>query len=153
VLVLHTKINFNFESFFVSRNATAWPKARYKMPSTLLFSVNNEGRAYALSTGNSAWREFLYLGLEFKKLSAVPHFIWAIGSDRQVYVHVHSLDVPIRICETSYENERWYPPSGWSQSLLPTDRPRFSSEDGLIDRNIESVRLPSMAWQVKFNSI
>ena len=117
------------------------------MPSTLLFAVNNEGRAYALSTGHSAWREFLYLGLEFKKLSAVPHFIWAIGGDRQVYVHVHSLDVPIRVCETSFENERWYPPAGWSQTLLPTDRPRFSSEDGIMDRDIQKIRLPSMAWQ------
>lgn len=59
------------------------------MPSTVLFATNNEGRVYALSTGSSAWREFLYLGLEFKKVSAVPHFMWAIGGDRQVYVHVH----------------------------------------------------------------
>lgn len=117
------------------------------MAPTLLFGTNNEGRAYALSTGNSAWREFLYLGLEFKKLSAVPHFIWAIGGDRQVYLHVHSLDVPIRVCEVSYENERWYPGSGWSQSLLPTDRPRFSTEDGLFDRDIQKIRLPSLAWQ------
>lgn len=117
------------------------------MPSTLLFAVNKEGRAFALSTGNSAWREFLYLGLEFKKLSAVPHFIWAIGGDRQVYLHVHSLDVPIRVKEICYENERWYPTGGWSQTLLPTDRPRFSTEDGLVDRDIDKVRLPSMAWQ------
>lgn len=122
------------------------------MPPSLLFAVNNEGRAYALSTGNSAWREFLYLGLEFKKLSAVPHFIWAIGSDRQVYVHVHSLDVPIRVCEVSYENERWYPPGGWSQTLLPTDRPRFSSEDGILDRDTHNIRLPSMAWQVRLKT-
>lgn len=115
------------------------------MAPTLLFAINNEGRAYSLSTFTSVWREFLYLGLEFKKLSAVPHFIWSIGSDRQVYLQVHSLDVPIRVCEISYENERWYP-GGWSQSLLPTDRPRFSTEDGLLDRNIQSIRLPSMAW-------
>lgn len=59
------------------------------MPSTIIFATNNEGRVYALSTGSSAWREFLYLGLEFKKVSAIPHFMWAIGGDRQVYVHVH----------------------------------------------------------------
>lgn len=137
-----------YQIFCLFSDVTPWPETRINMPSTLLFAVNNEGRAYALSTGNAAWREFLYLGLEFKKLSAVPHFIWAIGSDRQVYVHVHSLDVPIRVCETSYENERWYPPGGWSQSLLPTDRPRFSSEDGMLDRDIQKIRLPSMAWQV-----
>lgn len=54
------------------------------------------------------WREFTYLGLEFKRLSAVPHFMWAIGGDRQVYVHVHGLDIPIRIKEETYENEVIY---------------------------------------------
>lgn len=38
-------------------------------------------------------------------MSAVPHFMWAIGGDRQVYVHVHGLDFPIRIKEETYENE------------------------------------------------
>lgn len=117
------------------------------MPSTLLFVINNEGRVYALSTGNSAWREFLYLGLEFKKISAVTHFMWAIGGDRQVYVHVHGLDIPIRVKEESYENERWIPIEGFSQRLLPTDRYKFSSMDGTVNRDIEKIRLPSMAWQ------
>lgn len=75
------------------------------MPSSLLFAINNEGRVYALSTGNAAFREFLYSGLEFKKISAVPHFLWAIGGDRQVYVHVHGLDIPIRVKEEAFENE------------------------------------------------
>lgn len=122
-----------------------WPQRR--MPSTLLFAINNEGRIYALSTGSSAWREFLYLGLEFKKVCAVPHFMWAIGGDRQVYVHVHGLDIPIRVKEVSYENERWLPIEGFSHRLLPTDRYHFSSADGSIDRNIDRIRLPSMAWQ------
>lgn len=117
------------------------------MPSTLLFATNNEGRVYALSTGNAAWREFLYLGLEFKKVSAVPHFLWAIGGDRQVYVHVHGLDIPIRVKEESYENERWLPLEGFSGRLLPTDRCHFSSVDGLVNRSIDKIRLPSMAWQ------
>lgn len=67
---------------------------------------------YALPTGSSTWREFLYLGLEFKRISAVHHFMWAIGGDRQVYVHVYGLDVPIRVKEEVYENERWYPIEG-----------------------------------------
>lgn len=117
------------------------------MPSTLLFATNNEGRVYALSTGNAAWREFLYLGLEFKKVSAVPHFLWAIGGDRQVYVHVHGLDIPIRLKEESFENERWLPLDGFSGRMLPTDRCHFSSMDGLINRSIDKIRLPSMAWQ------
>ncbi|XP_055686263.1 tectonin beta-propeller repeat-containing protein isoform X2 [Lutzomyia longipalpis] len=117
------------------------------MPSTLLFANNNEGRVYALSTGSSAWREFLYLGLEFKKVSAVPHFMWSIGGDRQVYVHVHGLDIPIRVKEEAYENERWLPLEGFSSRLLPTDRYNFSSIDGTTNRAIDRIRLPSMAWQ------
>ncbi|XP_055708110.1 tectonin beta-propeller repeat-containing protein [Phlebotomus papatasi] len=117
------------------------------MPSTLLFATNNEGRVYALSTGNAAWREFLYLGLEFKKVSAVPHFMWSIGGDRQVYVHVHGLDIPIRMKEEAYENERWLPLEGFSNRLLPTDRYNFSNVDGTVNRAIDRIRLPSMAWQ------
>jgi hypothetical protein len=75
------------------------------MPSSFLFAINNEGRVFGLSTGGTKWREFVYLGLEFKHLSAVPHFMWAVGGDRQVYVHVHGLDIPIRIKEEAYENE------------------------------------------------
>jgi len=75
------------------------------MPSSYLYAINNEGRVFGLSTSGNMWREFMYLGLEFKQLSAVPHFMWAIGGDRQVYVHVHGLDIPIRIKEETYENE------------------------------------------------
>lgn len=117
------------------------------MPSTLLFAINNEGRVFGLSTNGTKWREFIYLGLEFKHLSAVPHFLWAIGGDRQVYVHVHGLDIPIRIKEEAYENERWTPFEGFSKRLLPTDRYHFSNQDGTKDRTLKNIRLPSMAWQ------
>lgn len=93
------------------------------------------------------WREVPYVGQEFKKLSAIPHFLWALGGDFQVYVYVHGLDVPIRLREESYENERWIPIDGFSTRLLPTDRYRFSSADGTVDRAISKIRLPSMAWQ------
>ncbi|XP_033340443.1 tectonin beta-propeller repeat-containing peroxin 23 isoform X2 [Megalopta genalis] len=117
------------------------------MPSSHLYAINNEGRVFGLSTSGNMWREFMYLGLEFKQLSAVPHFMWAIGGDRQVYVHVHGLDVPIRIKEEIYENERWLPLEGFSGRLLPTDRYNFSSQDGTVDRSRDKVKLPSMAWQ------
>ncbi|XP_053626024.1 tectonin beta-propeller repeat-containing protein [Plodia interpunctella] len=115
--------------------------------SSLLFSINNEGKVYALSTSGSCWREFMYLGLEFKTLSAVPHHLWAVGGDRQIYLHVHGLEIPIRVKEESYENERWLPLEGFSGRLLPTDRYHFSSQDGTKDRSIDHIRLPSMAWQ------
>lgn len=75
------------------------------MPTSMIFALNNEGRVFGLATNSSKWREFPYLGLDFKHLSAVPHFLWAVGGDRQVYLHVHGLDIPIRIKEESYENQ------------------------------------------------
>lgn len=117
------------------------------MPKTFFFATNSEGRIYALSSSSSAWRELLYLGLEFKKVSAVQNFIWAIGGDRQAYVYVHGFDIPIRMREESYENQRWNPINGFSTSMLPTDRFKFSSIDGLVNREIGKIRLPSMAWQ------
>ncbi|XP_063698434.1 tectonin beta-propeller repeat-containing protein isoform X2 [Culicoides brevitarsis] len=117
------------------------------MPSTVIFAINNEGRIYALPTNSSTWREFLYLGLEFKKISAVNHFMWAIGGDRQVYVHVHGIDTGIRVREEVYENERWNPISGFTAKLLPTDRFHFSNVDGTVNREIDKIRCPSMAWQ------
>lgn len=75
------------------------------MPSSILYGINNEGRVHTLSTTGTMWREFPYVGQEFKKLSAIPHFLWAIGGDHQVYLCVHGLDIPIRVREESYENE------------------------------------------------
>ena len=31
--------------------------------------------------------------------------------------------------------------------MLPTDRYRWSSKDGLTERRLDKIRLPSMAWQ------
>lgn len=61
-----------------------------------------------MSTSGALWRELPYVGQEFKKLSAVPHFLWGIGGDHQVYVYVHGLDIPIRVREESFENEVCY---------------------------------------------
>ncbi|XP_050309364.1 tectonin beta-propeller repeat-containing protein isoform X2 [Anthonomus grandis grandis] len=116
------------------------------MPISLLFGINNEGRVYTLSTSGSMWRELPYNGQDFKKLSGVPHFLWGLGGDHQIYVYVHGLDIPIRIREESYENERWLPIEGFSSRLLPTDRFHFSNADGTINRSIDTIRLPSMAW-------
>lgn len=75
------------------------------MPSSNLYAINNEGRVFYLPTNDGTWKEFVYLGLEFKQLSAAPNFLWAIGGDHQMYVHVHGLDIPIRIKEEAYQNE------------------------------------------------
>lgn len=116
------------------------------MPNTFLFATNNEGRIYTLSANHAVWREFAYSGLEFKKLSVAKNFIWAIGGDRQAYVFVHGSEAPIRVKEEKYENQRWFPIEGYSTKLmLPSDRYKFSSEDGTVDR--EKICMPSMAWQ------
>ncbi|KAK9870500.1 hypothetical protein WA026_008057 [Henosepilachna vigintioctopunctata] len=117
------------------------------MPSSILFGINNEGRVHTLSTTGSFWRELPYGGQEFKKLSALPHFLWALGGDHQIYVYVHGLDIPIRVREESYENERWYPIEGFSSKLLPTDRHQYSDASGSTNRSMDTIRLPSMAWQ------
>lgn len=42
--------------------------------------------------------------------------------------------------------QRWFPGDGFSQKLLPTDRAKFSSEDGTKERTKDSIKLPSDAW-------
>ncbi|XP_071442463.1 tectonin beta-propeller repeat-containing protein [Hetaerina americana] len=133
-----------------------------------LFAVSNDGRVYRLftphdghsgCTGDSedfddgseneyvTWQELPYLGVELKQASAGGRSVWALGGDRQIYVLVHSIDLPIRIKEEAFENQRWFPRDGYSKKLLPTDRPNFSSEDGLQRRELENVHLPSLAWK------
>lgn len=63
----------------------------------------------------------------------------------QVYLRVES-DVPIHILEESYENQRWNPVDGFCNKLLPTDRPFYSSQDGLTDRDFKLITLPTPAW-------
>ena len=57
------------------------------------------------------------------------------------------MEVPIRVQEVTYENQRWNPIDGFGPNLLPTDRANFSTIDGTIARPKNGVKLPSMAWQ------
>ncbi|XP_064122930.1 tectonin beta-propeller repeat-containing protein 1-like isoform X2 [Macrobrachium nipponense] len=116
------------------------------MPSSQVFAVNNRGRVFSLSTDQAVWRELPYLGVEFKRVSAHETVIWALGGDHQVYVYVYGSSVPIRVCEETYENQRWNPVEGFSSVLLPTDRAPFSSADGLTPHPLTSISLPTLAW-------
>lgn len=116
------------------------------MPSSQLFAVNNLGRVFGLSTDEACWRELDYLGIEFKRLSAHESVLWALGGDHQVYVFVYGSSVPIRVCEESYENQRWNPIEGFTGVLLPSDRSNFSSADGLKSRVLSTITLPTLAW-------
>ena len=115
-------------------------------PGSSIFAVNSSGRVFYLEQGSSVWKEFQYLGIEFKKIAAVKNVVWAIGGDHQIYVYVYGVEVPIRVKETFFENERWNPVEGFCANLLPTDRPHFSSMDGYQEKSRESIHLPTMAW-------
>ena len=115
-------------------------------PGTAIFGVNSSGRVFSLSKDEGRWREFDYLGIEFKRVSAARNVVWAVGGDHQVYVFVYGVEVPIRVKEITYENERWNPMEGFCSKLLPTDRPNYSIIEGTQAREKESVHLPTMAW-------
>ena len=82
------------------------------IPGNSLFGLNSNGRIFYLDQAATSWKEFEYLGLEFKRVSAAKNVIWAIGGDHQIYVFVYGIEVPIRAKETFYENERWNPIEG-----------------------------------------
>uniref|UniRef100_A0A1S4LB63 Peroxin/Ferlin domain-containing protein n=2 Tax=Ixodes scapularis TaxID=6945 RepID=A0A1S4LB63_IXOSC len=117
------------------------------MPASLLWAVDSGGRVSTLSTGGVRWQELPYSGIDLKRVSALRSCAWGVASDHQVYVFVPQGDVPIRVPEVTYENQRWNPREGFCSRLLPTDRPSWSSQDGLVARSKESIRLPSSGWQ------
>ncbi|KAL1483087.1 hypothetical protein MTO96_002157 [Rhipicephalus appendiculatus] len=117
------------------------------MPATNLWAVDSTGRVHTLSTTGSRWQELPYSGVDLKRVSALPTCAWGIGSDHQVYMYLPQSDVPIRVAEVTYENQRWNPKDGFCARLLPTDRPSWSSKDGLVARYRENIHLPSLGWQ------
>jgi tectonin beta-propeller repeat-containing protein 1 len=117
-------------------------------PGSTAFAVNSSGRIFGLRCDRDyRWVELPYLGLDFKRLSATHNSLWALGGDHQIYVCVFGVEIPIRVKEESFENQRWNPMDGFSEKLLPTDRPKFSTIDGLHDRQKDKIKLPTMAWQ------
>lgn len=117
------------------------------MSRTNLWAVTNQGKVFTLSTSGQQWDELIYCGMEFKRVSAVNWCAWGIGGDHQMYVYIFGLDVPIRVTEVAYENQRWNPKEGFCDRLLPSDRPAWSSEDGLEPRFREQIKLPTLSWQ------
>lgn len=119
----------------------------FKGSSGSIYVVTTEGKALQLLDGS--WSELvdesIHRDLRIKRLSCCRTALWAICGDHQVYLRVES-DVPIRVKEESYENQRWNPVDGFCNKLLPTDRTFYSSQDGLTDRDLKSVILPSQAW-------
>ncbi|GFU35560.1 tectonin beta-propeller repeat-containing protein 1 [Nephila pilipes] len=114
---------------------------------TNLWAVNSLGKVYTLSTNEDHWVEIKSDGVDFKKIASHEFFTWAISSDHQIYIYVPTRDIPIRYRVVTYENERWIPFSGFSDKLLPTDRPHWSSADGLVSLPQENFQLPSTSWE------
>ena len=115
-------------------------------PGETVFAVNSAGRVFSLGKDDTKWRELVYLGVEFKRVSAARNVVWALGADHQIYVFVYGLEVPIRVKEVTYENQRWIPVEGFGSNLLPTDRPGYSNILGTVARDKDSVKLPSLGW-------
>ncbi|PRD31442.1 UNVERIFIED_CONTAM: Pex23 [Trichonephila clavipes] len=113
---------------------------------TNLWAVNSLGKVYTLSTNEDHWVE-IKSEVDFKKVSTHEFFTWAISGDHQIYIYVPTRDIPIRYRVVTYENERWNPFSGFSDKLLPTDRPHWSSADGLVSLPQENFHLPSNSWE------
>lgn len=111
-----------------------------------LFVVTTEGKVIRLTNGT--WSELVDESnpdLRVKRITCCSSSLWAICGDHQVYLRLES-DVPVRVREESYENQRWNPIDGFCNKLLPTDRYAYSSQDGLTQRELSSVGLPSKAW-------
>ncbi|KAM8960498.1 tectonin beta-propeller repeat-containing protein 1 [Pelodytes ibericus] len=117
------------------------------MPTTVLWAVDIWGKVYTLSTDGQHWDVCKDGQLEFKRVSAVQQYCWGIGSNHQIYVYVHSSDLPIRYQEETYENQRWNPVDGFCEKLLPSDRWQWSDVAGLKHQQLDMFELPSPHWE------
>lgn len=117
------------------------------MPTSHLWAVDCTGKVFTLATNGVHWQELPYSAVDLKRICATGSCAWGIASDFQVYVYIPSSEVQIRVQEVTYENQRWNPKEGYCSRMLPTDRPPWSSKDGLSARPKQSINLPSSSWQ------
>lgn len=85
----------------------------------------------------------------FKCVSSCKNSLWAVSCDHRVYLFVFSLTNKIVEKFDFYENQRWNFISGFSDKLLPTDRPKFSNFEGTKSTPKDSFQLPSNNWRWK----
>ncbi|XP_056607970.1 tectonin beta-propeller repeat-containing protein 1 isoform X1 [Triplophysa dalaica] len=113
----------------------------------MLCSVDVYGRVFSLSAARGRWTRASDLLLELKRVSGSQHCCWGVGCDNQLYLNVFPCDVPIRHLEETYENQRWNPVEGYTDTLLPTDRWQWTDESGLNQQPLHSFVLPSANWE------
>uniref|UniRef100_A0A8C2QA54 Tectonin beta-propeller repeat containing 1b n=1 Tax=Cyprinus carpio TaxID=7962 RepID=A0A8C2QA54_CYPCA len=117
------------------------------MSGSQLWAVDVYGRGFSLWAAGGCWRRVADLLLELKRVTGSQHCCWGIGCDHQVYLHVYPSQVPIRHQEETYENQRWNPVDGYTDTLLPTDRWQWTDESGLNPQPLHSFVLPSANWE------
>ncbi|XP_058141768.1 LOW QUALITY PROTEIN: tectonin beta-propeller repeat-containing protein 1 [Dasypus novemcinctus] len=117
------------------------------MPASALWALDLLGRVHTLSTSGQSWELCRDAPLDFKRVSATSQCCWGLACDNQVYVRVAAGDVPIRLREEAYENQRWNPVGGFCEKLLPSDRWPWSDVSGLQARPLDGVALPSPHWE------
>ncbi|XP_053193929.1 tectonin beta-propeller repeat-containing protein 1 isoform X1 [Scomber japonicus] len=117
------------------------------MPITLLWAVDVYGRVYSVSTACQSWVRADDLLLELKRVTAGKGRCWGIGCDHHVYLNMMPSETPIRYREETYENQRWNPVDGFTDTLLPTDRWPWSDVTGMNPQPLHSFELPSRSWE------
>jgi len=85
----------------------------------------------------------------FKALASCKQSLYAVSCDHRLYIYVFSTTNKIVQDYEFWENQRWNFVSGFTNSLLPTDRPPFSNYEGTKSTPKESFVLPSSSWQWK----
>ncbi|XP_075035775.1 tectonin beta-propeller repeat-containing protein 1 isoform X1 [Mixophyes fleayi] len=114
---------------------------------TVLWAADTWGKVYTLSTEGQQWELCKDEHLEFKRISAVQACCWGIAGNNEIYIYVHSSDLPIRYQEETYENQRWNPVDGFCEKLLPSDRWQWSDITGLKQQQLDNFELPSSHWE------
>ena len=78
------------------------------MPESKLWLLNQSGLTFTLGLKRSkftqlenTWEDTVTI----KRVSACHWCAWAVGHDHRVYAYVQGSDVPIRVSETTYENQ------------------------------------------------
>ncbi|XP_061604739.1 tectonin beta-propeller repeat-containing protein 1 [Phyllopteryx taeniolatus] len=117
------------------------------MSTTLLWAVDVYGRVYSVSTAGQRWVRADDSLLELKRVTAGKGRCWGIGCDHQVYLNMIPHETPIRYKEETYENQRWNPVDGFTDTLLPTDRWPWSDVTGMNPQPLHSFQLPSRSWE------
>ncbi|CAG7834693.1 unnamed protein product [Allacma fusca] len=117
-----------------------------------IFGIDLNGKVWMVNGSSNAGGRVSWTPLpnpsrvEFKRLSALHDSSWGISCDHQIYVYLQRPDVPIRVREETYENQRWNPIGGFCDNLLPTDRYQFSNAEGTANRAKDLIKIPSEAW-------